>query len=92
MPESIAKAAKRSGAGEIGGPIAGIREKRLGDGGEENERNKVRRVEGESRGDLVSEMPIDELEEDEWEQKRETIREEKVPFLVIKGHNAGRVI
>ena len=57
-----------------------------------SESSKVRRVEGESRGEIVSEMPIDEMDEDTWEQKKETIREEKVPFLVIKGQHARRAI
>ncbi len=40
----------------------------------------------------MSEMPIDELGEDEWEQEKEKMREEKIPFLVIKGRNAGRAM
>ena len=40
----------------------------------------------------MSEMAIDELAEDEWEQKKENMREEKIPFIVIKGQNAGRAM
>ncbi len=30
--------------------------------------------------------------EDEWEQEKEKMREEKIPFIVIKGKNAGRAV
>ncbi len=64
VPMGIAKAAKRSDTEEIGGQVVG-REKRAGNEEEENGRNKVIRVEGEARGDFMSEMAVDELGRDE---------------------------
>ena len=71
VPMGIAKAVRMDIEGE--GNIAG--EKRAGEEREERERGKVRRVEGESTGNLMAEMHIDGLEDEQWEQEKEKMRE-----------------
>ncbi len=53
---------------------------------------KVIRTEGESQGQVNQEMDIDEIHEEEWEDRKEKMREEKIPLLMIEGANQQRGI
>ena len=48
--------------------------------------SKIQRTEGETQGGIERKMEIDAVNEVEWQEMKEELREEKVPFVIIQGN------
>ena len=53
---------------------------------------KITRKEGETQGEITKTMGIDKVDDDNWEEEKQNLREVKVPFVIIKGINKKRAV
>ncbi len=50
------------------------------------------RTQGENQGSIGMIMEIDDINEKDWEEEKQNLRELKVPFVIIKGLNRRRAM
>ena len=59
---------------------------------QEGDRRKIMRTEVESQGNIGMIMEIDSINEKDWEEEKQNLRELKVPFVIIKGLSRKRAM
>ena len=58
----------------------------------EDNASKIQRTEGETQGGIERKMDVDNVDEVEWQEMKEELREEKMPFLIIQGKGHKRAM
>ena len=55
---------------------------------------KVMRTEGESQGIITKTMEVDWMSDEQFEEKKDELRESRIPFVIIRGkdHKRGKQI
>ena len=58
---------------------------------EDEGKGKVQQEGGETRGDIDKTMNVDMMEEEEFQERKKDLRENKVPLVILQGSNWKRV-
>ena len=61
------------------------KEKREREEAEREEKMKVMRTEGESQGIITKTMEVDWMSDEQFEEKKDELRESRIPFVIIRG-------